>query len=162
MTDDMAITGALPPYRRSGSSARPGDEVRDHVLKDHVLEDHVLEDHVLEDHVVDDYVLDAQTQAALTACLFDPSSGEHIWWTVMVVDPALHETPSDLRLVGHYETELEAVDAAAQLAAELNRCLVPGEAPLTTRPLGIEPEVALSGTRPVATSSSPADRPRAR
>ena len=84
--------------------------------------------------------LDEQTQSALVACLFGPPRAEHSWWTVMVADPALHDTPSHIRLVGHYDSEFEALDAAERLAADLNCCLVPGEAPRTTTPLGIEPE----------------------
>lgn len=96
------------------------------------------------DESLDALVFDDQTQSALTACLFSPLPVEHIWWTIMVVDPALIDTPSHIRLVGHYPTELEALDASYQLADELNCCLVPGEAPLTTKPLGIEPESAIS------------------
>jgi hypothetical protein len=95
----------------------------------------------------DGIVFDDQTQSALAACLFSPPRLEHIWWTLMVVDPALHDTASHIRLVGHYETEFEAVGAADRLAAELNCCLVPGEAPLTTTPLGIEPEAANARAR---------------
>lgn len=85
---------------------------------------------------------DDETQSALVACLFDAPRVEHLWWTVMVVDPALHDTPSHIRLVGHYDSEFEAMDAADRLAADLNCCLVPGEAPLSTTPLGIEPDAA--------------------
>ena len=110
----------------------------------------------------DGFILDDQTQSALTACLFNPPRAEHIWWTIMVVDPALIDTPSHVRLVGHYATEIQALDASYQLEKELNCCLVPGEAPLTTKPLGIEPEPTLIEARRASTSGSPAGRPRAR
>ena len=86
---------------------------------------------------------DHSSRSALTASLFAAAPADHIWWTVLVTDPALHETPSHLRLVGHYQTEVAAVGAADQLADVLNTCLVPGEAPLTASALGIEPETAL-------------------
>jgi hypothetical protein len=71
--------------------------------------------------------------------VFATAPGEHACWTALVVDPALRDTPSHIRLVGHYDTELAAIDAAAQLADALNECLIPGEAPLTVTAFGIEP-----------------------
>ena len=109
------------------------------------------------DYPADDFVMDDRTRAAITACLFAAPRADHVWWTVMVVDPALHDTPSHIRLVGHYETELAAVDAADVLGVELNSCLVAGEAALTTTPLGIEPEVAIS--RPGPRSRPPVRQP---
>ena len=67
----------------------------------------------------------------------------------MVVDPALHDTPGHIRLVGHYETEVAAIDAATQLADALNECLLPGEAPLTAPRSGSSPR---SGQSKVQTS----------
>lgn len=83
--------------------------------------------------------LDETSRSALTACVFAAAPDDQLCWTAMVVDPALHDTPSHIRLIGHYETELAALDAAVQLADELNECLLPGEAPLTATALGIEP-----------------------
>jgi hypothetical protein len=94
------------------------------------------------DERMDGLVLDEVARSAITASLFASSPNEHISWTAMVTDPALHDTPSHIRLVGHYETELDAVEAAHHLADELNGCLLPGEAPLTATALGIEPDEA--------------------
>lgn len=83
--------------------------------------------------------LEEKSRSALVACVFAAEPADHLCWTAMVVDPALHDTPSHIRLVGQYGTELAAMDAAYQLADALNECLVPGEAPLTATALGIEP-----------------------
>lgn len=88
---------------------------------------------------------DDTSQAALAACVFATAPAEHVWWTVIIMDPALHGTPSHMRLVGHYETEFAAVDAADRLAVELNACLVPGEAPITATAIGVEPEAPSGG-----------------
>jgi hypothetical protein len=89
----------------------------------------------------DDPVLDATSRSALAACVFAAPPVDHLAWTAMVVDPSLHDTPSHFRLVGLYETELAAIEAATQLADALNECLIPGEAPLTAAALGIESSV---------------------
>jgi hypothetical protein len=75
----------------------------------------------------------------------------------MVVDPALRDTPGHTRLVGVYDTEMAAVDAAAQLADALNECLIPGEAPLTATAVGIEPAVG-----PVRDEADPGTTPTGR
>jgi hypothetical protein len=85
--------------------------------------------------------LDESSRSALAACVFAAAPVEHRCWTAMVVDPALRDTPGHTRLVGVYDTEMAAVDAAAQLADALNECLIPGEAPLTAAAVGIEPAV---------------------
>jgi hypothetical protein len=85
--------------------------------------------------------LDETSRSALTACVFAAAPVEHRCWTTMVVDPALRDTPGHTRLVGVFDTEMAATDAAAQLADALNECLIPGEAPLTATAVGIEPAV---------------------
>lgn len=82
---------------------------------------------------------DDRSRSALTACLFAAAPTDQLCWTVLVVDPALYETPGHVRLVGHYETEIAAIGAADQLADALNACLVPGEARLTATAFAIEP-----------------------
>jgi hypothetical protein len=84
---------------------------------------------------------DESSRSALAACVFAAAPVEHRCWTAMVVDPALRDTPGYTRLVGVYDTEVAATDAAAQLADALNECLIPGEAALTATAVGIEPAV---------------------
>jgi hypothetical protein len=106
--------------------------------------------------------LDERSGSALTACVFEAAPVDHhLGWTAMVVDPALRDTPSHVRLVGYYDTELAAVDAAANLADALNECLIPGEAPLTATALAIEPangcEPRSHIRLPMAYTASPLD-----